>query len=132
MSYRTDSAEQATVAEEDNEHWDGEVQDEHVDDKRGVVDLRFGSVVIYSTGALHSFWNISAHSHMTNKPLVRTSASDEWIKLCVMLKTVMEYLDQPSRGGMQQVRAMTQVKPTPTMACFSPKRNVVIGLHTTI
>lgn len=69
---------------------------------------------------------------MTNKPLVRTSASDEWIKLCVMLKTVMEYLDQPSRGGMQQVRAMTQVKPTPTMACFSPKRNVVIGLHTTI
>lgn len=49
------------------------MQDEHVDDKRGVVDLRFGSVVIYSTGALHSLWNIPAHSHMTPKPPVRTS-----------------------------------------------------------
>ncbi len=75
MSYHTDSAEKATVAEEDDEHWDGEVQDEHVDDKRGGVDLRFGSVIIYSTGALHSLWNIPAHSHMTNKPRVRTSAS---------------------------------------------------------
>lgn len=65
MSYRTDSAEKATVAEEDDEQRDGEVHDEHVDDKRGVVDLRFGSVVIYSTGALHSLWNIPAHSHMT-------------------------------------------------------------------
>lgn len=64
VSYRADSAEQTTVAEEDDQQWDGEMQDEHVDDKRGVVDFRFGSVVIYSAGALHSLRNIPAHTHI--------------------------------------------------------------------
>lgn len=57
---------------------------------------------------------------------------NQFLNLRIMLKSVIDYLDQPSRGGTAQVRAMTQVKPTPMMACFSPKRNVLIGLHTTM
>lgn len=57
---------------------------------------------------------------------------NELLNLRILLKSLTDYLDQPSRGGMAQVRAMTQVKPTPMMACFSLKRNVVIGLHTTM
>lgn len=41
------------------------------------------------------------------------------------------YLDQPTRGGAAQARAMTQVKATPMMAWFSPKRKLLMGLHTT-
>lgn len=41
------------------------------------------------------------------------------------------YLDQPTRGGAAQARAMTQVRARPMMAWFSPKRKLLIGLHTT-
>lgn len=41
------------------------------------------------------------------------------------------YLDQPARGGAAQANAMTQVKATPIMAWFSPKRKLLMGLQTT-
>lgn len=41
------------------------------------------------------------------------------------------YLDHPTRGGAAQASAMTQVRATPMMAWFSPKRKLLMGLHTT-
>lgn len=41
------------------------------------------------------------------------------------------YLDQPTSGGAAQASAMTQVRARPMMAWFSPKRKLLMGLHTT-
>lgn len=41
------------------------------------------------------------------------------------------YLDQPTRGGAAQAIAMIQVRARPMMAWFSPKRKLLMGLHTT-
>lgn len=66
-SYRSHSAEEASVAEEDDEQGDTEVEDKHIDDERGVVDLRLGSVVVNPTGTLHSLWDIPAQHTITQR-----------------------------------------------------------------
>lgn len=66
-SYRSHSAEEASVAVEDDEQGDTEVEDKHIDDERGVVDLRLGSVVVNPTGTLHSLWDIPAQHTITQR-----------------------------------------------------------------
>ena len=34
------------------------MEEEHVDDKRRVVDFRLGGVVVDPTGALHALWEV--------------------------------------------------------------------------
>lgn len=49
---------QLSITEEDDNHGDGEVDHEHVDDKGLVVDLRFERVVVNPTRALHALWDV--------------------------------------------------------------------------
>lgn len=63
-SYRSHGAEEATVAEKNDEEGDAEMKDEHIDDKGGVVDLRLGGVVVNPTGTLHSLWDVPASTHI--------------------------------------------------------------------
>lgn len=66
-SYRSHSAEKATVAEENDEEGDGEMEDKHVDDERGVVDLGLGGVVVDATGALHPLRDVPASTHNNDR-----------------------------------------------------------------
>ena len=40
------------------------MEDKHIDDKRGVVDLGLGSVVVNPAGTLHSLWDVPAFTHV--------------------------------------------------------------------
>lgn len=56
--YLLDGEDQLSVAEEYDNHRDGEVDHEHVDDKGLVVDLRLEGVVVNPTRALHALWDV--------------------------------------------------------------------------
>lgn len=56
--YLLDGEDQLSVAEEYDNHRDGEVDHEHVDDKGLVVDLWLEGVVVDPTRALHAFWDV--------------------------------------------------------------------------
>lgn len=40
------------------------MEDKHIDDEGGVVDLRLRSVVVNPTGTLHSLWDVPASTHI--------------------------------------------------------------------
>lgn len=64
-SHRAHCAQQAAVAEEDDEEGDAEVEDEHVDDEGGVVDLGLRGVVVDPAGTLHSLRDVPAGAPAT-------------------------------------------------------------------
>ena len=45
------------------------MEDEHVDDEGGVVDLRLGRVVVDPTRALHALWDVPASTVVGKKVL---------------------------------------------------------------
>ena len=120
------------------------MEDKHIDDEWGVVDLRLGSVVVNPTGTLHSLWDVPAATRDNNLSISINTITHNIYgpRQCGENRTIISevlggadsetYRDHPIRGGAAQVMAMIQVKARPAMACFSPKRKLVIGLQTTM